>query len=358
MKALLLILNMDPNQRQKLLNSASNAATPSPRSAVSASSVDGSSVDGFSVVGSPAPSENGGDFQRTHEKDAITCLATYICKNYLKSRDVWRYLYEGQKNMSNSKLRALLLRIKPVLTKKRQVLLQTQLDRNRNAFYRMIKRRVSSAKNYRAVTLAAGRKWQPGPLCDTIDLTHDDDSETDGEAGAKKTSKFKSEDSKSEEDEDDNSEEDDKPEEEETPKVVRRQLAKDFAERMSVRRRKKQIARKARGLPVNPPSSSKPVKRKASGTPDTKNKKIKAQSNKEKEEDKAQSNKEKEEEQEPMVPFKVGDKVSAKWTGKHQHGKWFPGSICSINVKARTMHVEFDDGDHDRKVKWSNIIIP
>ena len=362
MQALALILKMEPSQRDQLL-SLSEATTPSPRHSVSGSSVDASSVD-EAVAGSPALSASSDERQRHHEKDNITKLASYIAKNYLKSKEVWRFLYARQKYMDNDNLQSLLTKIKPVLNKKRQLLLQKQLDENRPAFFRMLKRRVSSAKDYRIVALKAGRNWQPGALCNTIDLTNEDsegsESETDAKAERTNTQvKSEDEDDKSEVDDDKSPEVEDgkSPEvedgksdvEHKTPKVVRRQLAKDFAERMSVRRRKKQVARKAQGLPVNARIKSNIGKRKASHATKKNKKRSKTQPNKQ--------NEDPEEEPEVMVPFKVGDRVSAKWTGKHQHGKWFPGSICSIDVKAKTMHVEFEDGDYDRKVKWSNIII-
>ena len=51
------------------------------------------------------------------------------------------------------------------------------------------------------------------------------------------------------------------------------------------------------------------------------------------------------------------DKVSALWTGEQEFGKWFPGTICKIDVDNETMEVAFDDGDYDKKVSWQNVII-
>ena len=133
-------------------------------------------------------------------------------------------------------------------------------------------------------------------------------------------------------------------------KSVRRKLVAQFISRMADRRenpkkkptsgkRVKQIARKARGLlPKTKSAGRSSGRRKRKSTDDNKPqcKKNKVQ----------------------VVPFKIGDKVSAQWFGEQNHGDWFPATILGINTKKKTMSIEYDDGDKDTKVPWKSIIIP
>ena len=58
------------------------------------------------------------------------------------------------------------------------------------------------------------------------------------------------------------------------------------------------------------------------------------------------------------LSFEVGDVVSAKWSGEQENGKWFSGSILrSINVNDKTIHIEYEDGDHDKTLPWDHVMI-
>ena len=61
--------------------------------------------------------------------------------------------------------------------------------------------------------------------------------------------------------------------------------------------------------------------------------------------------------QSPTLSFKIGDKVSAMWTGKQSYGQYFPGTICKINTSKETMEIEFEDGYYDNKVPWKHVVI-
>ena len=46
-------------------------------------------------------SESSTSTTRQHEKNDVSRLATFLTKNYLKGKKVWRFLYEGAKYMDN-----------------------------------------------------------------------------------------------------------------------------------------------------------------------------------------------------------------------------------------------------------------
>ena len=410
MHALSLLLSMDSVKRSQLLSvmvsansktvqqipgsvpgGAAAAGAFDDGSSAAGSSTAGSAAAGFFTAGSPAgsagsafDSESSGassirsptlsvssassEQQRVHEKDSITKLATYIAKNYLKSKDVWECLYPTTSYMHNGRLLSILMKIKLLLNKRKQLRLQAQLDTNRVVFFRMIKRRISSAKEYRKVVLGNGKTWREGAMCKTIDLSQFDDGENERTESPNVKAESPNVNASSEDDGQDVNavSEDDTPKH--STKATRVQLAEEFKIEMQAKRqskgrvkgksgrRRKQVARKARGKgPKNPKSR----KRKAGS--------VKAPSSAKKgkvqqpEVEQPEVNPDVEEatiEPEPVIPFKIGDKVSAKWTGRSQRGKWFPGCIIGINVEKKTMHIEFDDGDHDKKVKWSHVILP
>ena len=357
--------------------------------------------------------------QRHHDKDDVTKLASYICKNYMKGEKLWRFLYEGYSYMDNHNLLHVLKDIhsNSPLKKKQKILLKDQLDNNQKQFFRMIKRRVASAKKYRKTCKKNKKKWKPSPMVDTIDLTlsvHSEDSDSEssssdsdseganadsegkgrvttpetrkgvnaggkgkgkgkganagdkGEAkgvnaggkgkdkgrgkgvnaGGKGRGKGTNAGNKSEDKGVD-------------PAAVRRTNAKNFLKKMQDRRetnqkgktskRKKQISRKARGL--SPKQSSDEEEDDAYRTPTT-NTRRKRKST-------GRANTRRTRKRVDTTPtFKIGDKVSAQWLGKQNHGDWFPGSICDINEKKQTMHIEYDDGDEDTSVPWASVIIP
>ena len=52
--------------------------------------------------------------------------------------------------------------------------------------------------------------------------------------------------------------------------------------------------------------------------------------------------------------LKVGMKVSARWNGKGpEKGNWFDGVIVSLDYDNRTAHIQFEDGDVDDAVPWT-----
>ena len=62
-------------------------------------------------------------------------------------------------------------------------------------------------------------------------------------------------------------------------------------------------------------------------------------------------------ESEPTLGFKIGDRVSAMWSGKQNKGQYFPGSTRSINVEKETMNILHDDGDVGKNVRWEHVVI-
>ena len=57
------------------------------------------------------------------------------------------------------------------------------------------------------------------------------------------------------------------------------------------------------------------------------------------------------------IPLGAGMKVSCKWSGKQHHGKWFEGTIKSVDTRKKTAYVTYDDGDVDHSVPWDDIYI-
>ena len=53
--------------------------------------------------------------------------------------------------------------------------------------------------------------------------------------------------------------------------------------------------------------------------------------------------------------FKKGSTISGQWKGPEFKGDWYEGTIVSIDAKNQTVHVRYNDGDSDRKLKWSNM---
>ena len=360
MQALMMLFKMNGNQREQQLF-ISPPRSDSSRTLTDCSSATSGSA-ASSIAGSPAPSEvsnASAEGKRKHGKNEVSKLATYLCKNYLKSPKVWSLLYADKKYMRDENLLTMLKRVKPSLKQKRQLILQKQLDFNRRAFFRLIKRRVSSQRDYRKVVCAKGKKWREGTLVHTIEFSlKSEETETDDEK-EKDESEDEQEKSLSESDTESESKsvksvksgEEEKSGEQ---KQVRRQLAKDFAERMKNRRtvkkkhpsrRKKQVSMKARGLTPT-------RKRKLPNTKTSKKKRSRKEPPSQPPTDKSPESPES-----PESPFKVGDVVSAKWSGKQEHGKWFTGLICGINVGDKTMHIEYEDGDHDKKVPWDHVMI-
>ena len=245
MQALMMLFKMNGNQREQQLF-ISPSRSDSSRTLTDCSSATSGSV-ASSIAGSPAPSEvssASAEGKRKHGKNEVSKLATYLCKNYLKSPKVWSLLYGDNKYMRDENLLTMLKRVKPSLKQKRQLSLQKQLDFNRRAFFRLIKRRVSSQRDYRKVVCAKGKKWRAGTLVHTIEFSLKSE-ETDDE---KEKEKDESEDEQKALSEESDTESESKSvksgEEEEKSgeqksgeqKQVRRQLAKDFAERMKNRR--------------------------------------------------------------------------------------------------------------------------
>ena len=358
MQALMLMFKMNGNQLAQLCSSPRSDSTRTD----GASSTSGSDGSAASVTASPAPSEASdasSEGQRKHEKDEVAKLATYLCKNYLKSTKVWQFLYEDQKYMSNDKLTAALKKIKPSLKQQRQLLLQKQLDYKRRAFFRLIKRRVSSQRDYRKVVSAKGRNWRPGPLAETIDLTKDEtDDEQDESADEEQPVEPPESDTKSKSLKSGDKQKNVK----EETKTVRRKLAQEFAARMKERRasnkkhpsrRRKQVSRKARGLtPKRKSNTKKRTNTKRSRKAQSKDTSSPPQTPKS-----VESAESAESTSDTKCSFEVGDVVSAKWSGKEENGKWFTGSIRGINEDSQTMHIVYEDGDHDPEVPWGHVMI-
>ena len=120
-------------------------------------------------------------------------------------------------------------------------------------------------------------------------------------------------------------------------------------------RRTKQVSRKARGLTPTPKRKSGTTKRtntKRSRKEQSKDTSIPPHSSKS-----VESAESAESASDTKCSFEVGDVVSAKWSGEQQHGKWFTGSIRSINEDAQTMHIVYEDGDDDKEVPWGHVMI-
>jgi len=52
------------------------------------------------------------------------------------------------------------------------------------------------------------------------------------------------------------------------------------------------------------------------------------------------------------VEFSVGDRVHACWKGPENAGEWYYGKTVTIDEKAQTAHVRYDDGDEDPVLPW------
>ena len=353
MEALMMMFKMNGNQLAHLFSN-------SPRSDTTHTDCASSTSGSASVTASPAPSEASdasAEGKRKHEKDEAAKLATFLCKNYLKSTKVWEFLYEDQKYMNNDNLSAVLKKIKPTLKQKRQLLLQKQLDYKRRSFFRLIKRRVSSQRDYKKVVSAKGRNWSPGPLAETIDLTKDEtgdeqDESTDQEQPVEppesdtKSKSLQSGDKQKTVKE----------------KTVRRKLAQEFAERMKQRRasnkkhpsrRRKQVSMKARGLTPKRKSNTK----KRTNTKRSRKEQSQDTSSPPQAPKSAEPAESVESTSDTKCSFEVGDVVSAKWSGKEENGKWFTGSIRGINENSQTMHIVYEDGDVDKEVPWGHVMI-
>ena len=316
-------------------------------------------------------SEDSSSGKRKHDKgNSINALATFLNKNYLKSKSVWKYIYNDERYINDERLEVVLKKVKLKLDKERQILLQNQIDTRRKEFFRKIKKRVVSAKSYRDVLKSKKKEWTASPF--VIDLTNKEGESSSEESTGPETPpdpalqpqpnqkpkvvKVKKEPAAATPDPALQ-----KPQPNQKPKVVkvkkeptanakevRRTLARDFAARMEARRstaakrkRVKQVSRKAKALAEK---KTTPPKKEKTNPPPPKKRTRKATAAAKKE-------------TEPFVPFKIGDKVSAKWSGKHNKGDWFPGAIAGIDVKKKTMYIKFDDGDHDKRVPWKHVML-
>ena len=55
--------------------------------------------------------------------------------------------------------------------------------------------------------------------------------------------------------------------------------------------------------------------------------------------------------------FKVGARATGKWKGPECKGDWFEGVIVSIDEINKTVHIQYDDGDEDEDLAWSNLYL-
>ena len=200
MQSVKTLLTMTPEQRELVLSGQANNASPYkpasphvPLSSPGAGSVGGSaagsvggsaagSVGGSgagSVTGDEESVTSGGGSKRNRSTNKVGKLATYICKNYFKTPAMWSYLFNDNYCIDNDRLAKALTRVKVELNQEDQLLLQQQVDYHRSDFYRLIKRRISSQRSYRDTTKTKGKKWSPGKMAKTIDLTLISDDEDD-----------------------------------------------------------------------------------------------------------------------------------------------------------------------------------
>ena len=57
----------------------------------------------------------------------------------------------------------------------------------------------------------------------------------------------------------------------------------------------------------------------------------------------------------PQMNFVVGSKINGKWKGPSCKGDWYSGTIKSINIKKKTVHVVYDDNDYDKNLSWDDL---
>ena len=192
MQSVKTLLTMTPEQRELVLSGQANNASPYkpasphvPLPSPGAGSVGGSGAG--SVTGDEESVTSGGGSKRNRSTNKVGKLATYICKNYFKTPAMWSYLFNDNYCIDNDRLAKALAKVKVELNQEDQLLLQQQVDYHRSDFYRLIKRRISSQRSYRDTTKTKGKKWSPGKMAKTIDLTlisddEDDESEDEREA--------------------------------------------------------------------------------------------------------------------------------------------------------------------------------
>ena len=78
---------------------------------------------------------------------------------------------------------------------------------------------------------------------------------------------------------------------------------------------------------------------------------------KNKSEARKKTNAKKIEEARRLCALKVGMRVSGQWTDEQGKGDWYDGVVKSVDYVNRTVFVEYDDGDTDDSVPWTNTSI-
>ena len=60
----------------------------------------------------------------------------------------------------------------------------------------------------------------------------------------------------------------------------------------------------------------------------------------------------------PQAPMKVGDRVQGQWRGDDEYdGMWYYGKVKSVNVRMKTIHINYDDGTKDKRLPWEKVKI-
>ena len=237
LEVLKLLLNLTPEQRslalEAVLKKDGAPLSPHLRRETTPSGYLTPVSDDSSITNSDDSKASGGkrgkDRKRIHSKNRVTRLASKICQEYLNSERVWKHLYGENNRVVEYKLDDVLDQIKVKLVVQEQKTLKTHRDLLKKA----LKKRMASGRRYRMKQKLVGKSVQQAHKATTIDLTVDDGNDADDDKDADECSETPTEPSiKSE------------PKEESSiqrsaQKKTRRQLAKDFADRMSERRNAK-----------------------------------------------------------------------------------------------------------------------
>ena len=360
MESLKLLFTLSNKQRRAILGMESEHSDHSSNSESPASSRQDDDED----------SDRGSDDttnskKRVHVKTKIGTLATEIVQVYLKSKKIFDYLYGSGTRVREDRLDTILSKIKPDLSQKERHLLR----KNYRNIKRAIKKKLSSAKNYRGKALKNKKGWAEAPQAEAIDLTMCATQSDEDVTPTPSVGKVKEE----------SCDEESTPGEALSPVAkkkpdpkCKKQLAQQFVSKMQDRRkgkkgtprRKKQVARKA---------LQAALKRKASTMKtDTPAKKRKETANEENAaaspphvSDKETANEENVTASPPHVSdkdaspltFQVGSRISGMWKGPECRGDWYDGVVKKINTKKQTAHVVYDDGDEDTTLEWADMRI-
>ena len=162
MESLKLLFTLSNKQRRAILGMESEHSDHSSNSESPASSRQDDDED----------SDRGSDDttnskKRVHVKTKIGTLATEIVQVYLKSKKIFDYLYGSGTRVREDRLDTILSKIKPDLSQKERHLLR----KNYRNIKRAIKKKLSSAKNYRGKALKNKKGWAEAPQAEAIDLT-------------------------------------------------------------------------------------------------------------------------------------------------------------------------------------------